>query len=69
MGLLDLDRKFFFFFPIDSVFSGDQVIRQENSVFINLSPLILLTAPYLIPEFKFSPACETKATVFTMSLV
>ena len=61
-------------FPSHSLFPGDQIIIQANSVFINPSPLSLilpeskLPASYPNPNFEFSPTSETEATVLNPSL-
>ena len=61
-------------FPSHSLFPGDQIIIQANSVFINPSPLSLilpeskLPASYPNPNFEFSPTSETEATVLNRSL-
>ena len=73
---LGLDKRFCFvlFFPVHSLFPGDQVISHANSVFINPSPWSLLLpesklpASYHNPNFEFSPVSQTEATVLDSSL-
>ena len=63
------------FFPIVSLFSGDQVTKPEEQylyLYFSIHSLALqylnLPALYPNPELKFSLASETQVTVVTMSL-